>query len=355
MDGTSTPSKAEQHRLHANARRSQLAAEVLPAGQVAATPARHVVSVMSQALPLELINKGMIRYDAKDHPQLAWYSPVLLAPNPQRGRIIDRGLDELARSLDETGQQEPIVARLITPSDRARWPQAFDEERRLIILKGHRIYHAQPKTRLTMLRVELMLPDEGEDDLAYARRCLRRASIKVMHSQAYDIFDKVNQYMVWRDEFALQKPKDADIAGYFEISRSEAQRLKIVAQLDNTIAQEIINADRRPADEVIFHIANHAPEEQADAYNRFGKKTVAVVRRMLEQDQDKSASHVTGAGRPRNLVIGVRDEESDIAYIGTTLTPQQWKHQGGAKAFLRSLRALCDDPAFHKRVQEGIE
>ena len=98
----------------------------------------------------------------QSQPRVAGYDPSLLAPNPQRGRVVDRGLDELASSLDSHGQQEPIVARLITDTDRRRWPDAFTERQRLLILKGHRIHAAQPKTRLSMLRVELMLPEDGE-------------------------------------------------------------------------------------------------------------------------------------------------------------------------------------------------
>ena len=50
----------------------------------------------------------------------------------------------------------------------------------------------------------------------------------MMHSQSYNIFDKVNLYMIWRQEFALKSPKDAEVTKYFEISRTEAQRVKVV-------------------------------------------------------------------------------------------------------------------------------
>ena len=42
----------------------------------------------------------------------------------------------------------------------------------------------------------------------------------MMHSQGYDIFDKVHLYMIWREEFTLLEPKDAQVAKYFEISRT---------------------------------------------------------------------------------------------------------------------------------------
>jgi hypothetical protein len=41
--------------------------------------------------------------------------------------------------------------------------------------------------------LKTVLPHEGENDVNYGRRALLRASIKMMHSQAYDIFDKVTR------------------------------------------------------------------------------------------------------------------------------------------------------------------
>ncbi len=48
--------------------------------------------------------------------------------------MVDRNLDTLAESLNAHGQQEPIVARLITETDRQRWPDAFSERQILLIL-----------------------------------------------------------------------------------------------------------------------------------------------------------------------------------------------------------------------------
>ena len=53
------------------------------------------------------------------------------------------------------GQQEAIIARLITPSDRQRWPEAFEPSQILLILNGHRVYFAQPKSKLHKLKVEV--------------------------------------------------------------------------------------------------------------------------------------------------------------------------------------------------------
>ena len=47
----------------------------------------------------------------------------------------------------------------------------------------------------------------------------------------------MNQYQIWKEEFALEKPKDTEVADYIEISHTEAQRLKVVAQLDPEVAQ----------------------------------------------------------------------------------------------------------------------
>ncbi len=218
------PTVAELRRQHTVERRQTLAAAVAGSVPTAATPLSFAARTLGRAFPQELIQQGAIRFDPQGQPRVGLYDPALLAPNPQRGRVVDRELDALAASLNAHGQQEPIVARLITKTDRERWPGTFNDIQLLVILKGHRIFAAQPKSKLAQLNVELLLPQENEDELDYARRALRRAAIKLMHSQGYDIFDKVNQFMIWREEFALAAPKDQDVAAYFDISRSEAQR-----------------------------------------------------------------------------------------------------------------------------------
>lgn len=355
MASTTNANRVVQRRRQREERRQSVAATVRQSPEVmpTATSASHIATVLSKAVPRELIATGLIEMPQGGQPRTALYDPALLAPNPQRGRVIDRGLDELAKTLDEHGQQQPIVARLITDTDRQRWPDAFTEKQILIILQGHRLYFAQPRSRLRMLRVELMLPDEGEDDLVYGRRGLQRAAIKILHSQGYDIFDKVNQYRIWLDEFSLEKPKDADAAGYFDISRTEAQRLKVVSQLDNTVAQRIINSDRRPADEIIHIIANRPVHEHEDALKRFGNLTVSAARRML-LDEKKADTKVEGAGRPRNYVVSIRDDECDIAYIATSLTPQQWKERGGARSFWEAVRKVAHSSELQDRITSDL-
>ena len=356
---TSKPSQAELRRQQTLERRKQNAAEVLGEQGSEIVPSRPALSftaaTLQRALPPDAVQRRLISFDQTGQPRVAYYDPSLLAPNPQRGRIVDRNLDKLAESLNAFGQQETIVARLITETDRKRWSDAFKAPQILLILKGHRIYLAQPKSKLKTLRVELMLPQEGEDDLTYSRRALLRASIKMMHSQAYDIFDKVNQYQIWKEEFALEKPKDAEVAAYFEISRTEAQRLKVVAQLDDGVAQDIINSDKPPADEVVFAIANRPLEEHRKAFDEFGHLTVAAFRKLLKEEEGRgTAAKVTGPGRPRNYLLSVRDEESNIAYISTALTPEQWKRRGGAKAFLESVRTLAHSKEIQDRIRSDL-
>src|SRR5260370_906970 len=119
------PPPPARRRLQTLARRKQ-AAEVVPDPSRALRPAQSFAAqTLSQALPRELLDRGLIAFDQHGRPVVATYDPSLLAQNPQRGRLEDRGLDELAASLDEHGQQEPVIARLLTPTDRRRWPEAF--------------------------------------------------------------------------------------------------------------------------------------------------------------------------------------------------------------------------------------
>ena len=97
---------------------------------------------------------------------------VVACIKPAAGtRRRSRTRANLPHSLDAHGQQEPILARLITDTDRQRWPDAFSKDQILVILKGHRVYNAMPKTRLKKLRVELMLPIDGEDDVNFCTAC----------------------------------------------------------------------------------------------------------------------------------------------------------------------------------------
>ncbi len=349
------PSLAARRQKQRDERRRQTAAVVTTDAAVAGAPLSFVARTLSRFFPQDLVAAGTVRFDPQGQPRVGLFDPSLLALNPQRGRVVDRGLAELAASLDVDGQQEPIVARLITDTDRQRWPDAFNDRQLLMILKGHRIFYAQPKSKLKLLRVELLVPHENEDDLMYSRRALRRASIKMMHSQGYDIFDKVNLYQVWRDEFALSAPKDQEVAAYFDISRSEAQRIKAVSQLDPAISQEIINAEKRPADEVVYLIANRPPEQQRDAFEQFGHLTVAAARKIAAFGQPgKPEKPVQGTGRPRNFVLSIQDDELPIAYVSTGLTAQEWKRRGGAKAFWKAIHQLVNRKDIQDRLADEL-
>jgi hypothetical protein len=349
------PTLAARRQQQRDERRRQTAAVVTTDAPAKGTQLSFVARTLSRFFPQELVAEGAVRFDPQGQPRVGLFDPSLLSPNPQRGRVADRGLVELAASLDVDGQQEPILARLITDTDRQRWPDAFNERQILLILKGHRIFFAQPKSKLAMLRVELLVPEEDDNDLTYSRRALRRASIKMMHSQSYDIFDKVNLYDVWRSEFTLTQPKEQEVAAYFDISRSEARRIKTVANLDDAIAQDIINAEERPADEVVYLIANRPPEQQREAYQRFGHLTVAAARKIAAFEQmGKPDKPVAGAGRPRNFVLSVQDEESPIAYISTSLTAHEWKRRGGAREFWKAIQALGNDRAFQDRLTDEL-
>lgn len=134
--------------------------------------------------------------------------------------------------------------------------------------------------------------------------------------------------------------------------RSWLSRLKTVADLDPDIAQEIINSERRPADEVVYIIANRAPEEQAEAFKQYGHLTVAAAWKLLQQQEGgRPSAPVSSAGRPRNFAFPVRLEESSITYVSTSLTPKQWKEKGGAKAFWSELQSLF----ARKDVREQLE
>jgi len=206
-----------------------------------------------------------------------------------------------------------------------------------------------------MLRVELLLPGPEETDTDYSRRGLRRASIKMMHSQGYTIFDKVNLFDIWRQEFAIEQPKDKEIAAFFEISRSEAQRLKTVAELDEKVAQDIINSEKAPADEVVYLIASHPVHEHEQAYERLGNLTVQGARKLLKQEKHKADTKVKGAGRPRNYVVPVTDEQSNIAYVATGLTRDQWRSRGGTKAFWEAIDSFRGSLEVRARLAKDLD
>jgi len=64
---------------------------------------------------------------------------------------------------------------------------------------------------------------------------------------------------------------------------------------------------------------------------------------------------VSGAGRPRNYVFPVRSEDSDVAYIATSLTPQQWRDRGGARAFWDAMREIVNSRELQDRLRQDLD
>ena len=76
--------KAERRRLQTLERRKQTAAEVVDPSAVAVGPAQSFAArTLTQALPRELLDRGLISFDQHGRPVVAAYDPSLLAPNPQ--------------------------------------------------------------------------------------------------------------------------------------------------------------------------------------------------------------------------------------------------------------------------------
>src|SRR5262249_13713958 len=143
----------------------------------------NVAEALMQVFSRSLIEEGLLEYDPQGQPKVGLFDRSVLVENPLHGRLIDRNLEELAESLDQSGQQEPIVARVVTDADRRRWPEVIRDEHRLFILDGRRIFRAQPLCRnVKKLRVEVVLPKSGESPEAYHRRTFLRASITMMQS-----------------------------------------------------------------------------------------------------------------------------------------------------------------------------
>ena len=106
---------------------------------------------------------------------------------------------------------------------------------------------------------------------------------------------------------------------------------------------------------MVFAIANRPLEEHRKAFDEFGHLTVAAVRKLIKEEEGRgTAAKLTGPGRPRNYLLSVRDEESNIAYISTALTPEQWKRRGGAKAFWESVRTLAHSQEIQDRIKSDL-
>ncbi|MFO0945622.1 MAG: hypothetical protein U1D30_06720 [Planctomycetota bacterium] len=148
----------------------------------------------------------------------------------------------------------------------------------------------------------------------------------MMHSQGYTLFDKVNLFDIWSQEFAISQPKKSEIAAYFEISETEARRLKVVARSTKRSLRRS-SKQEKGGDEVNPAIANQPPEQHRDAYERFGDLTVAAAA-APQARKTRRPPRSRSSGRPRSYVLGIRNEESGIAYISTTMTAKEWSRRG---------------------------
>jgi hypothetical protein len=290
-------------------------------------------------------------------PNRGYFDPTLFARNPQHGRLVQRLVDQISLSLDAHGQQEALLARLITEGDRSRWPDHFEPGQLFLIIDGHQIHAAMDSSRLSLVLAEIVFPEGGESDTAYRRRCLKRASIKMMSSQAHDIFDKVNQVRIWMEEFRRPElPSKRELADTFKISPTEAQRIRTAARLAPEISERIRSLPNPPADEVICMIASYPPDQQHGAFRKLHALPVATARRLLKREQEAvNAEQRAVAGRPPNYVYRLRDPESPIVSIATSLTPQQWKQRGGVRFFWEAIQRIGHSRTHQDRLMEDLD
>ena len=69
------------------------------------------------------------------------------------------------------------------------------------------------------------------------------------------------------------------------------------------------------------------------------------------ESKAESTANVTGKGRPRNYNFAVKDELYPFTYIGTDRTANEWRKQGGAKAFLSEMTKMM----MRKDVREQLK
>lgn len=355
-DPTVSPqaAKRQQQREQRRADAAALAGASGPPPGPIAPRLTHQAQVLHSAFPPDLIREGKIERQAGPGNR-GYFEPALFARNPQHGRTVSRIVDHLAQSFDAHGQQEPILARLINEEDRQLWPNEIDQSVLFLIVDGHQRCAAVAASSLERVWAEIVLPDEGESPIEYRRRCLTLSSIKMMQSQAYDIFDKVNQVKIWMAEFGVpQLPTKRELAETFHISPTEAQRIRTVTRLASAVEQRIRDLENKPADEVIAMIASFPEAEQVDAYERLGRLPVSQARRVLKEDRapETPARYV---GRPRNYTYRLRDPDSDIVAVVTRLTPEQWKAKGGTRHFWQSIQEIGHSREHQDRLKSDLD
>ncbi len=356
-DATTAPLR-QQRQLQRDERRARTAAIAsggTPVETLAFQPRLSFqAQVLQRAFPPALVADGHVVRQPGD-PNRGHFAPALFARNPQHGRTVNRIVEQLARSFAAHGQQESILARLITETDRRLWPDVANDSQIFFIIDGHQRCAAATLAGLPMVWAEVVLPRESESDGDYRRRCLTMASIKMMQSQAYDIFDKVNQVKIWMAEFSMpQLPSKAELADMFHISATEAHRIRTVTRLRPEIEERIKAADNKPADEVIAIIASFPEDEQLAAFERFGTLPVSQARTLLQQEKGPAESG-RAPGRPQNYVYRVSDPESDIVAILTRLSPEQWKAKGGTTHFWQTIQRIGHSRQHQDRLKADLD
>ncbi len=107
---------------------------------------------------------------------------------------------------------------------------------------------------------------------------------------------------------------------------------------------------------MVYLIANRPPEQQKEAFVRYGHLTVADARKLAAQDQPgKPEKPLTGAGRPRNFVLSIGDDDLPIAYISTSLTAKEWKRRGGARSFWKAMQELVNRRDIQDRLSDELD
>jgi hypothetical protein len=156
-------------------------------------------------------------------------------------------------------------------------------------------------------------------------------------------------------EFGVPElPSKRDLAETFQISPTEAQRIRTVTRLEPAVEQRIKEANNKPADEVVAMIAAFPPEEQMTAYERLGALPVSQARAVLKDERTSGDAPAT-PGRPRNYVYLVRDPDSDIVAIHTRLTPEQWKAKGGTNHFWQSVQKIGHSREHQDRLKDDLD
>lgn len=311
------------------------------------------VQYLQKAWPVELVREGRIEV-LQGEPQRARYDLALFAENPQHPRVIDENIEVLQDSLREEGQKEPVLARLLTELDRQRWGEDLSSDCILVLLDGRRRYRAAKGAGLEQLLTELILPEEGEEEVDYVRRCLRRVAIEMMHSQAWTILDKVNMCLIWGKEHGIEQLKTADIIASLGASKTEASFITTVAyKLHPPVRDRILSLPAPPADEVIYKIARRPAPEQMATFQHYHRLSAAAVRRIESAQQKQLAA--PRAGHPGNYTLQIDSKDAPFLSIATSLTAKQWKKRGGSKAFWDSLRTLLEEQSIQQQVDQDLE